>query len=62
VTASPDTDGAYDWSCPSCGETYAWDAIDWDVDTGDPPVCPNCIASDGLVTLNDLEPRDQLNS
>jgi hypothetical protein len=19
-----------DWSCPSCGETDAWDAIDWE--------------------------------
>jgi len=57
-----ETYGAYDWSCPSCGETYAWDAIDWAGDMNDPPVCPNCIASNGLVTLSGPEPSDQLDS
>lgn len=49
----------YDWTCPSCATSCAWDAIDWDGDTNDPPFCPNCLRNDDLVTLSGPEPSDQ---
>jgi CRISPR-associated exonuclease Cas4 len=54
--------GAYDWSCSSCGESYAWDEVDWDGDTDDLPFCPACIESNNLVTLNGPEADAQLNT
>lgn len=53
--------GAYDWSCPRCNETYAWDAVDWDGDTADLPVCPVCARNGDLLRLSGPEPRAQLN-
>ncbi|GGL67150.1 CRISPR-associated protein Cas4 [Halocalculus aciditolerans] len=52
--------GAYEWSCPACPETFAWDALDWDGDTDDPPLCPNCLDAGEMVTLGGPEPHDQL--
>ncbi|MDR5672023.1 PD-(D/E)XK nuclease family protein [Halalkaliarchaeum sp. AArc-GB] len=52
--------GAYDWSCPRCGETYAWDAVDWDCDTSDPPFCPECANNGELLTLSGPDPDTQL--
>jgi CRISPR-associated exonuclease Cas4 len=54
--------GAYDWSCVSCGATYAWDELDWDGDTDDLPVCPTCLETGDLVTVSGPEPDDQLDS
>ncbi|MDV7351352.1 PD-(D/E)XK nuclease family protein [Halorubrum distributum] len=54
-----DTYGVYDWSCPRCSETYAWDAVDWDGDTSEPPVCPDCFADGELLTLSGPEPAEQ---
>lgn len=54
--------GAYDWSCPRCSETYAWDAVDWDGDTSDLPLCPACARDKDLVTLSGPEPYTQLNT
>lgn len=51
--------GAYDWSCPRCSETYAWDAVDWDGDTSELPVCPVCVRDNNLVTLSGPEPDTQ---
>lgn len=52
--------GAYDWSCPACPETFAWDEFDWDGNTDDPPLCPNCLESGSMVSLSGPEPADQL--
>jgi len=52
--------GAFDWSCASCNETYAWDAVEWDASITDPPVCQNCLGSGDLVTLSGPEPDVQL--
>lgn len=51
--------GAYDWSCPRCSETFAWDEVDWDGDTSTPPACPSCLADDELLTLSGPEPAAQ---
>jgi CRISPR/Cas system-associated exonuclease Cas4 (RecB family) len=51
--------GAFDWSCPRCDNTYAWDAVDWGGDTTDPPVCPNCLDNGDLLTLSGPEPEEQ---
>lgn len=52
--------GVYNWSCVACGETYAWDAVDWNGDIDDPPVCPNCVDDGHLSTLSGPEPDEQL--
>jgi len=52
--------GAYDWSCPRCRETYEWNALDWDGDTADLPLCPACVRDNDLVTLSGPEPNTQL--
>jgi CRISPR/Cas system-associated exonuclease Cas4 (RecB family) len=41
--------GVYDWGCPSCGEAYVWDDIDWDGDVSSPPFCPRCLVDDRMV-------------
>lgn len=51
--------GAYDWSCPGCSETWAWDAVDWGGDPPNPPLCPACAAEDDLMTLSGPEPEKQ---
>lgn len=51
--------GAYDWSCPRCDETYAWNEIDWDGDTSNPPLCPGCLDDGELLTLSGPGPSDQ---
>lgn len=55
-----ETYGAYDWSCPRCRETYAWDAVEWDGDPSDPPICQTCLADGDLLTLSGPEPDNQL--
>ncbi|TKX61020.1 Dna2/Cas4 domain-containing protein [Halorubrum sp. ASP1] len=52
--------GVFDWSCPRCSKTYAWDTVDWDGDTSNPPLCPVCIRNNNLVTLSGPEPNTQL--
>jgi hypothetical protein len=52
--------GAYDWSCPRCSKTYAWDAVDWSGDTSDLPRCPLCLSDGELLTLSGPEPGNQL--
>ncbi len=54
-----DTYGAYDWSCPRCAETFAWDAVDWDGDTSTPPFCPDCLEDDELIALSGPDPTEQ---
>nr|WP_176705243.1 PD-(D/E)XK nuclease family protein [Halobacterium sp. GN101] len=51
--------GAYEWSCPGCSETWAWDAVDWGGDPTNPPLCPACAAEDKLMTLSGPEPENQ---
>jgi CRISPR/Cas system-associated exonuclease Cas4 (RecB family) len=52
--------GAYDWSCPRCSETWAWDAVDWGGDPANPPLCPACAEDGELMTLSGPEPDSQL--
>lgn len=52
--------GVYEWSCPACNTTYAWDVLDWDGDTTSPPVCPRCIESGELITVSGPNPDEQL--
>lgn len=54
-----ETYGAFDWSCPRCDNTYAWNAVDWDGDPKNPPVCPNCLDDGDLLTLSGPEPDEQ---
>jgi len=51
--------GAYDWSCPRCDEMYPWNAIDWDGNTSDPPLCPACLDDGELLTLSGPDPSVQ---
>ena len=51
--------GVFDWSCPR-GHAHTWDSIDWDGDTDDPPMCPECVDSGNLLTLSGPEPSEQL--
>jgi CRISPR/Cas system-associated exonuclease Cas4 (RecB family) len=52
--------GVYDWECPQCFGTYAWDALGWDGDVTQPPRCPRC-AEDGSVSLlHGPDPDDQI--
>lgn len=57
-----DVYGAYDWGCSSCGESYPWDAVDWDGNTDSFPFCPACAESGDLMTLSGPEPHDQLDA
>jgi CRISPR-associated exonuclease Cas4 len=50
---------AYPWSCSRCGTTYAWDSVDWDGNTDDPPLCPSCLSAGDLVALSGPEPHEQ---
>jgi len=54
-----ETYGAFDWSCPRCDQTYVWNAVDWDGETSDPPVCPSCLGDGELLTLSGPEPSEQ---
>lgn len=54
-----DTYGAYDWSCPRCSETYAWDTVDWDGDITTPPKCPQCLNEEELLTLSGPDPSQR---
>lgn len=51
--------GALDWKCRGCGDSVAWDAIEWDGDTSKPPQCPEC-ANKGSTVLVDPAPDEQL--
>lgn len=51
--------GAYDWSCPQCSATFAWDAVDWDGNTADLSLCPLCASNGDLATLSGPAPSDQ---
>jgi len=51
--------GAYDWSCPRCTETWAWDTVDWGGDPSNPPLCPACAEDGELMTLSGPEPEEQ---
>ena len=42
----------HDWNCPCCESEYAWDAVEWDGDTANPPVCPACAEQSRLGTLD----------
>ncbi|MFP9193942.1 PD-(D/E)XK nuclease family protein [Natrialbaceae archaeon A-CW1-1] len=55
-----ETYGVHDWSCPRCSEKYAWNAVDWDSDTSNPPLCPACVSDGELLTLSGPEPGEQL--
>jgi len=51
--------GVYDWSCPRCNETWEWNAVDWEGDTENPPLCPDCVDKGELMTLSGPEPHTQ---
>ncbi|MFC6874124.1 CRISPR-associated protein Cas4 [Halobellus marinus] len=51
--------GALDWKCRGCGNSVAWDAIEWDGDTSKPPQCPECV-NKGSTVLVDPAPEEQL--
>jgi CRISPR/Cas system-associated exonuclease Cas4 (RecB family) len=52
--------GVYDWECPRCGATFAWDNVDWDGDVTHPPRCPDCSAAESLSLLRGPKPEDQI--
>lgn len=54
-----ETYGAFDWSCLRCDNTYAWDDIDWDGDTTDPPMCSYCLDDGEMLTLSGPSPDEQ---
>lgn len=39
------------WSCDRCGTTYEWDAVEWNVEGGNPPISPECASTTELSTL-----------
>jgi CRISPR-associated exonuclease Cas4 len=49
----------YDWHCPLCEYRHAWDAIQWDGDMMNPPVCPECAEDSVLGTLSGPNPEYQ---
>lgn len=54
-----ETYGAFDWSCPRCDNTYAWNDVDWDGDTTDPPMCSYCLGDGEMLTLSGPNPDEQ---
>ncbi|GAA0277912.1 CRISPR-associated protein Cas4 [Halobacterium noricense] len=48
--------GVYDWHCPTCGATYAWDAIDIEAQS---PLCERCVEDDELCTVAVPMPESQ---
>lgn len=52
--------GVFDWKCRGCSETVAWDAVEWNGDTGNPPTCPICSNQGPVTRLVGPAPADQL--
>lgn len=55
-----DVHGVYNWECWNCSETYGFEAMDWDGDTENTPLCPACLGNDIPVSLSGPCPSDQL--
>jgi hypothetical protein len=51
--------GVYDRQCSRCESEHAWDAVQWDADTSNPPVCPDCAGRSVLETLRGPSPTDE---
>ena len=49
----------YDWHCSRCGSHRTWDAVEWDGDVTNPPVCPKCAENSALGTLSGPSPESQ---
>ena len=49
----------YDWRCSQCEYRHAWDAIQWDGDVMNPPICPECAEDSVLGTLSGPNPEAQ---
>lgn len=47
------------WRCQRCSETHAFESIDWDGNTEDPPVCPICIKDGIPVSMVEPDPENQ---
>lgn len=50
---------AFDWHCVACSAEYPWDEPDWDQDTSEPPMCPECLADGTPAPLKGPEPDEQ---
>lgn len=51
--------GVLNWHCQRCSKTYEYDAVDWDGDTENPPLCEVC-CSDGVpAPLSGPQPEGQ---
>ena len=57
--ALADTRGVYDWICEVCGAQQAWDDIDWNGSTTEPPDCRVCASKGIHAPLSGLPPATQ---
>lgn len=46
-----------DWACSVCGETIAWEAVDWDGTVTAPPSCPVCARAGRFSELRGPRPE-----
>lgn len=51
--------GVLDWQCQRCSETYKYDAVKWDGDTENPPLCEACCRDGVPAPLSGPPPADQ---
>lgn len=54
-----DEHGVYDWQCPVCSRTYPVEAIDWNGNLDQPPLCPSCCNDGSPVELSGPSPEAQ---
>lgn len=52
----------FDWECDYCTNTFNWNQFDWDRDTMNPPVCPDCKDEHGNLPLRGPLPKNQLSN
>ena len=48
--------GVYDWYCSRCGTQHAWDAVEWNGKTANPPACPTCTEHSAFGALSGPDP------
>jgi CRISPR-associated exonuclease Cas4 len=57
--ALADDYGVYDWVCEACGGQQAWDDVDWDGSTAEPPDCRACASKGIHASLGGVLPTIQ---
>lgn len=50
----------HDWWCRGCGSRYNWDAVEWQGDVSNPPICPRCMEHGDRRFLSGPAPENQI--